>query len=117
VKKLLAWMGLFGSLSTLLCCALPALLVALGLGGALAGLVGAVPQLIWISAHKPLVFGAAGFLLLLAGIAQWRVRNDPCPIDPAQAAACRTARRWSLVGYFVSLAVYAVGSFFAFVLK
>lgn len=117
MRKFIAWLGLFGSFSTLICCALPSLLVALGLGGALAGLVGAVPQLIWISAHKPLVFGGAGILLVLAGIAQWRARNEPCPIDPAQAAACRTARRWSIAGYGVSVAVYAVGSFFAFALK
>jgi hypothetical protein len=46
----------FGSLlfasGTLVCCVLPAVMVALGAGAALAGLVTSVPQLVWLSAHK-----------------------------------------------------------------
>jgi len=37
---------LFGSLGTLLCCALPALLVSLGAGAVMASLVTNVPQLV-----------------------------------------------------------------------
>ena len=40
-------LSLFSSVGTLLCCALPALLVTLGMGAALAGFVSAVP---WITA-------------------------------------------------------------------
>jgi hypothetical protein len=40
------------SLSTLLCCALPALLLALGAGAVVASAVAAVPQLVWRSEHK-----------------------------------------------------------------
>ena len=44
--------SLFASSSTLVCCALPALLVAVGAGAALSSLVSAVPQLVWLSEHK-----------------------------------------------------------------
>ena len=114
MKRWVVFLSLFGSVSTLLCCALPALLVALGLGGALAGLVGAFPQIIWVSRHKAAVFGGAGVLLVLGGLMQWRARNEPCPVDPAEAAACTTARRISAWVYGASLVLYAIGSYFAF---
>lgn len=41
-----ALLSIATSSSTLICCALPALLVAIGAGATLAGLVTAVPQLI-----------------------------------------------------------------------
>jgi len=108
-------LSLFTSFSTLICCALPALLVAVGAGAALAGLVSNVPQLVWISEHKSLVFGIAGIMLLLAGSMQWRARNAPCPADPQLAETCRRTRRNSLRIYLLSLAIFAVGAWFAFV--
>lgn len=109
------FLGLFTSLGTLLCCGLPALFVALGAGAALAGLVTAVPQLVWLSAHKGLVFGTAGVLIVFSAIMWWRSRYAPCPADPKAAKICMRMR--ALNGYVVlgAAVVYAVGSFFAFV--
>lgn len=109
----LTWFSIFTSASTLLCCALPALLVALGAGAALATLVGAVPQIVWVSENKTLVFVGAGVMLAVAGYLQYRARFLPCPADPALAAACSRQRRVSNVIYFVSLAIYVVGVGFA----
>jgi hypothetical protein len=67
--------ALLASSVTLVCCVLPAVLVALGAGAALAGLVTAVPQLVWLSEHKPLVFGSAAALLAVSGIALWYGRK------------------------------------------
>lgn len=110
----------FGSLlvtsSTLVCCVLPAVMVALGAGAALAGLVSAVPQLVWLSAHKGLVFGVSGLALAAAGWAQWRARSLPCPPDAALAAACARTRRTSTAVYAAGLGIYALGAFFAFAL-
>jgi hypothetical protein len=80
--------SLFSSMSTLVCCTLPALFVALGAGAALAGLVTTVPQLVWLSTHKVWVFSVAGILLALAGAMQWKNRHAPCPADAAKAALC-----------------------------
>ena len=110
----------FGSLllsgGTLVCCVLPAVMVALGAGAALAGLVSAVPGLVWLSAHKALVFGVAGAGLAAAGWMQWRARFLPCPADPALAAACTRTRRVSAAVYFAGVGIYVLGAFFAFAL-
>ncbi|PPE75729.1 hypothetical protein C3942_02215 [Solimonas fluminis] len=111
-----ALLSVFTSSSTLVCCALPALLVALGAGATLAGLVSAFPQLVWMSAHKGLVFGLAGGMLGVAGLLQYRARFAPCPADPRLAAACQRTRRVGLGVYLLSLAIYAVGAVFAFLL-
>lgn len=107
--------ALFASSSTLVCCALPALLVALGAGAALSSLVAAFPQIVWISEHKEAVFGTAVALMTLGGWVQWRNRLAPCPADPTLRAACLRTRRWSLRLYLLSLALLAIGGWFAFV--
>ena len=111
-----SFVSLFASSSTLICCALPALLVALGAGAALSGLVGAFPQIVWLSEHKISLFIFAGLMLVASGALQWLNRNAPCPIDPALRDACLRTRKLSLRVYWVSVAIYLVGGFFAFVL-
>lgn len=108
--------ALFASSGTLVCCALPALLVSLGAGATLSSLVAAVPQLVWLSEHKEAVFGFAAAMLLAAGAMQWRGRTAPCPIDPAGRAACLRTRAWSRRVYLASVALFAIGGIFAFVL-
>jgi hypothetical protein len=106
---------LLASSGTLVCCALPALLVALGAGTVLASLVTAVPQLVWLSEHKEALFALAGLMLAVGGALQWANRTAPCPVDPALRNACLRTRRTSLRIYLFSLGVYAVGGWFAFV--
>jgi hypothetical protein len=89
--------------------------VALGAGAALSSLVSAVPQLVWFSEHKGVVFGFAAVMLTFAGAMQWRARRLPCPADPELARICARTRRTSLAIYLVSLGMFAVGGFFAFV--
>lgn len=107
--------SLFASSSTLVCCALPALLVALGAGAALSSLVATVPQLVWLSEHKEGLFGFAGLTLTAAGTLQWRGRSAPCPTDPALRHACLHTRKVSAAVYGFSVLVYLVGGWFAFV--
>ena len=105
----------FSSVGTLLCCALPTLLVSIGAGAVMASLVSAVPQLVWISEHKVLLFGFAGAMLVLSGLSYYRSRHAACPSDPAGMKSCLRLRQFSrAVLYFCSV-VYAVGFFFAFI--
>ena len=64
-------LALFGSASTLLCCALPALLISIGAGDVMAGLTTAIPGIMWLSAHKDILFVLSGVLMAaeMAGIA------------------------------------------------
>ncbi|HYG33001.1 MAG TPA: hypothetical protein VD810_08430 [Methylophilaceae bacterium] len=112
--RLLNVLSLFTSTSTLICCALPALLVTLGAGAALSSVVSVVPQLVWLSEHKTPVFGLAGGMLVLAGWLQWQARHAPCPADPELAEVCRRTRKNSLRVYWLSVAVFAIGAWFAF---
>jgi hypothetical protein len=111
-----SFLSLFTSGGTLVCCALPALMVAVGAGAALSSLVGTFPQLVWLSEHKAPLFVVAGVMLAIAGALQWRARSLPCPADPKLAAACTRTRRVSLWTYVVSVAIFLIGAFFAFAL-
>ena len=111
-----AFLSLFTSTGTLICCALPAMLVALGAGAALSTLISAVPGLVWISEYKEAVFVFAGIMLTVSGWLQWRSRFAPCPVDAAQRNACLRTRRSSALVYGASVVVFMVGGFFAFML-
>lgn len=81
----------------------------------IAGLVSAVPQIVWLSEHKAPLFIFAGLMLLLSGILRYLSRNAPCPVDPTQAKSCMRMRRFSSAVFYFSLAMYCTGFFFAFV--
>lgn len=115
VVRRVHFLSLLTSGSTLLCCALPAALVAIGALATLTTLITVFPQLIWISEHKLLVFGLAAAMLLIAGLMQWQARFLPCPTDPVLAKKCAKVRRQGLLIYLGSLAIYLFGVFFAFV--
>ena len=106
---------LFGSLGTLLCCAVPALLVSLGAGAVMASLVTNVPQLVWLSEHKIPLFIFAAIMLVISGATTYLNRAAPCPVDPVQAKSCRRVRRLSTSVFFTSLLLYAIGFYFAFI--
>ena len=61
----LQYVSLFTSVGTLLCCALPSLLVLFGLGATVASVLSEAPWLVTMSHHKHWVFLIAG--LLIAG--------------------------------------------------
>lgn len=114
-RNLVPTLALFGSFGTLLCCALPALFVALGAGATLVGIVSAVPQLIWLSAHKRILFGFAGVMLTISAIVRAMSHRAPCPADPSKAKLCIRLRRIGLGVFVVSLGCYAVGFYFEFI--
>lgn len=106
------WLALATSGSTLICCALPALLISIGAGAVLASLVSTFPALIWLSQHKLALFTLAGLMLLAGG---WMQRRPPaCPLDPELARACVHYKRVSRWVYLFSVMVYTVGVFFAY---
>lgn len=114
MKHLSAWISLFASTSTLFCCALPALLVVLGLGASMAGLVGAFPQIVWLSQYKLYVFTFSGIMIGIAAYFQYRARFEPCPTDPRLARLCNRNRKWALGIWFFSAGLWVIGAFFAF---
>jgi hypothetical protein len=108
---------LFASSSTLICCAIPALLVAFGAGAILSTFISIFPKIVWISEHKVEVFIFAGVMLSISGYMQWRGRFAPCPTDPVLRDACMRTRKASLIVYSLSLLLYLIGGWFAFVIN
>ena len=114
------YFSLFASLGTLLCCALPSLLVLLGLGATVASVLSALPWLVALSRHKALVFSAAGILIVANAYYLVRVapvlasRQPRCA--PGEEARCAAARRLSRSLLFVSAGIYLVGFLTAYVL-
>lgn len=102
--------------STLVCCALPALLVLLGAGSVLATALSWWPGLTILSEQKTVVFGLAAAALVIAGLALWRSARLPCPTNPLHAQRCRQRRRQAQALYALSCSLFAIGSLAAFVL-
>lgn len=107
------WSALVASIATLLCCALPSLLVLLGLGTTVAAAVSAAPWLVVLSRHKAWVFTAAG--LLIAGSRMY-IRYV-VPRVTAPGAACWPAlTRATRAVWWTSAILYAAGFFVAYML-
>jgi mercuric ion transport protein len=116
----LSYVSLFSSLGTLLCCALPSLLVLFGLGATVASVLSEAPWLVSMSHHKHWVFIVAGLLissnfLYVYGVApKLQAKNGAC--DPNAPAACQTASRFTRVVLWFSAIVYLIGCFTAYLL-
>ena len=104
---------LFTSTGTLICCALPIMLVGLGLGAAMAGLTSAFPWMVTLSQHKVWVFAGSGLLLALSG---WMVYRSgrTCPADPKLAKLCNTMDKWNRRIVLFSATVWVIGFFTAY---
>jgi len=106
-------LSLGGSLSTLICCALPSVLVALGAGAAVASLVSALPWLVWVSRHKGWFFLIAGLLLAVNLALVYRPRGTiACAVGGGKA--CEDAKRWNKRLLWVSVALYGFGVFMTY---
>jgi mercuric ion transport protein len=118
--RALGFLSLFTSLGTLLCCALPSLLVLFGLGATVATVLAEVPWLVSFSHNKHWVFIVAG--LLIAGnfvyvysvVPKLQMRDGAC--DPNDPHACQTVSRFSRIVLWCSAGLYMVGFFTAYIL-
>jgi len=113
-NKFVSWLGLFSSVGTLLCCAIPSTLVLLGFGTTLASFLGNFPQLIWPSENKGLVFGVSFVMLGLSYLAQKYSQSQECPIEKKED--CQKSKDWSKPLFWVSFSINVLGSFYAFIL-
>lgn len=116
----LSYLSLFTSLGTLLCCALPSLLVLFGLGATVASVLSEMPWLVALSHHKNWVFFTAGilisgnFIYVYAIAPQLQARKPAC--DPDAPVTCQTASRFSRIVLWCSAVLYLIGCFSAYFL-
>ncbi len=107
------WVTLFASAGTLVCCALPIILVTFGMGATVAALTSSAPFLIVLSQHKVWVFAGSAILLALSGWMMYRPGRS-CPVDPELGALCDRTQLWNRRIYWVSVTLWSVGFIAAF---
>lgn len=106
--------AMFVSTGTLLCCALPIMLVSIaGLGAFVASATSTFPILVDLRLHKEWVFGLSGLMLIGSGWMVWRPGRS-CPTDPELARWCNTFQTWNRRTVVASSVVWAIGFFAAF---
>ena len=116
---LLNYLSLFTSVGTLLCCALPSLLVLIGLGATVASFLSAATWLVKLSHYKNWVFIVSGllitgnFLYVHVFVRRLTARDNACSAD---ANACYSARKLSRVILWISATIYLIGFFSAYLL-
>src|SRR5437868_11618265 len=111
-SALLSYFSLFTSLTTLLCCALPSVLVLLGLGASVASTLSLFPWLVTLSHHKHWMFLISGILIPVSFVNMFyiapRLRaGDSCDADDPNA--CEDASKASKVLLWFSAAIYGIG--------
>ena len=119
-SRVLGYLGLFSSVGTLFCCALPSLFVFLGFGATVGSLLSAVPWLVTLSRHKGWIFAAsalliaANFYYVYRMVPRLLVQRGSCPADDPDA--CARATRFSRVLLWCSAILMALGGSVAYVL-
>ncbi|RDX37282.1 hypothetical protein DZA50_02495 [Kangiella sp. HD9-110m-PIT-SAG07] len=107
---------LFASVPTLICCALPILLVSLGMGSVVASMYGEhFPWLNWFAKYDLITFGVTALILIITGAVLYR-SNRSCPTDPELAAACESAQKWNRRFYWSAIIIWLIGAFSAYIL-
>lgn len=105
---------LFLSLPTLLCCALPILLVSLGMGSVVAAIYGEqFPLLQWFTNNSLITFGISGGVLVISYWLLFR-SGRACPADPELVIACAKAHYWNVRFLFIATVLWSIGAFTAF---
>jgi mercuric ion transport protein len=116
---LLNYFSLFSSFSTLICCALPSVLVLLGMGTAVASLLSAAPWLVSLSRHKIWTFSIAGTLIACSFVMTYAIaprlrQGGACEAnDPT---TCGEVSKLSRSLLWASALIYAGGFFVAYLL-
>jgi mercuric ion transport protein len=116
---LLNYFSLFSSFSTLICCALPSVLVLLGMGTTVASLLSAAPWLVSLSRHKIWTFSIAGTLIALSFVMTYVVaprlrQGEVCEAD--DPTTCGEVSKVSRVLLWGSAMIWSGGFFVAYLL-
>ncbi len=113
IDRHVTWFTLFTTTGTLVCCALPIILVTLGLGATVAAMTSAFPFLIFLSLHKTWVFAFSAVMLAVSGWLMYRPGRS-CPTRPELAQKCNRLHQWNRRIYWTSVVIWSTGFFAAY---
>ena len=106
--------ALLASSGTLICCALPIILVSIGFGSVVAALNTELPILTSLANYKIWVFLISGGLLLLTAWQLYSTRNL-CPADPKLAISCESVKKLSTKLYIGAACIWTLGFIATFI--
>jgi mercuric ion transport protein len=116
---LLNYFSLFSSFSTLICCALPSVLVLFGMGTAVASLLSAAPWLVRLSRHKIWTFSIAGTLIAASFVMTYVIAprlRDGESCDAGDLSTCGEVSKVSRFVLWGSALIWSGGFFVAYLL-
>ena len=117
--SLMNYLSLFGSFSTLICCALPSLLVLMGMGATVASALSMAPWLVTMSKHKVWTFTVAGALISMSFMMTYwvapRIREGEACIED-DPTMCGRVSKFSRMLLWGSATIWSFGFFMAYVL-
>lgn len=106
--------ALLASSGTLVCCALPIILVSVGLGSVFVALNVELPFLSSLANYKIWIFLFSGGLLLISAWQLYTTRNL-CPADPKLAASCKRIKKWSTRLFVGAALLWVIGFIAAYI--
>ena len=113
------YLSLFGSFSTLLCCALPSLLVLMGMGATVASALSVAPWLVTMSKHKVWTFAIAAALISMSFMMTYwvapRIKEGEVCIED-DPTMCERVSKFSRMLLWGSATIWSFGFFMAYVL-
>ena len=112
-QRRVTWLALFTSMSTLVCCALPIVLVTLGMGTTYAALTDSAPFLITLGKYKAVTFTVAGILIGLSIWFSYRPGRS-CPTDTQLAGHCSRIQVWNRRLLIIAGLAWGAGFFAAY---
>ena len=110
------FLSLFASSSTLICCALPAIFIAIGAGASFASLITAFPFLIVLSQYKVYITLLALVMIAIAGYVNYKTYHMPCPADPELGRMCMQTRKKSRYLYYFSVVLFIFATIFTYLI-
>lgn len=117
--SLMNYLSLFGSFSTLLCCALPSLLVLMGMGATVASALSVAPWLVTMSKHKVWTFAIAAALISMSFMMTYwvapRIKEGEACIED-DPTMCGRVSKFSRMLLWGSATIWTFGFFMAYVL-
>lgn len=112
-QNMVNFFALFTSTSTLLCCALPAVIATFAGGAAVGTLLITFPWLIPISHHKEWIFLVSGLLIGMSSILTFRPQSQlACSVTGGKG--CEVAGRFTKFLFWGAVAIYGTGIFFSY---
>ena len=114
-ESLLPFLSLFTSFSTIMCCALPIILVMLGMGAVFASITANFPFITWLAQRSLYLFTIAAAMLAVSGYFIF-IKAQSCPADKKLAQLCNKTKKFNKIIWWFSVIILAISFFFKYIL-